>query len=472
MHPWLVRHLLSPVHERLLGRDTFRCRRELEASQWHTPSQLRELQRAKLRALLAAAAHCPYYRDLCADRGIDPGRLDPFEALRRWPLLDKATIKAHRDALTNPHVPGGPILFNTGGSTGEPLIFHFDRRRVAYDKAARMRTHQWFGVLPGDREIYVWGAPAELTRRDRMRTFRDWLTNERLLSAFDMSDGTMRRYLEQITAYRPASLFGYPSSLALLCEFGEAHCIVARPASLKAIFVTGEALDERQRATIERYFRAPVANGYGSREGGFLAHECPAGSMHVTSENVIMEIVDDAGRPLPIGKPGEIVITHLDNYALPFIRYRTGDVGRLLIRACRCGRGLQVMDVVAGRRTDHLVATDGTIQHALSLIYVLREVDRVKQFRIHQDRNRRVDIHLACLPGFDDADRQRIEAGVRTRLGQDLELRLIEVDRIEPLPSGKHRYVVSEAVEEGRVGRECDTRQQAGADCEAPIANY
>jgi len=447
MYPWLVRHFFSPLHERLLGRDTFGRWRELRASQWFEPAQLRALQREKLRALLTAAGeHCRYYREQLRERGIDPLLHDPFDALASLPLLDKAIIKSRREELTNMHVPGGPIPCNTGGSTGEPLIFFFDRRRIAFDKAARMRTHSWFGARPGDREMYVWGAPAELQRQDRWRMLRDRLTNERLLSAFDMSDVTLRSYLETIRSYRPVSLFGYPSSLALLCEFGEANGIPCRPASLKVVFVTGEVLDDRQRAVIERYLDVPVANGYGSREGGFLAHQCPHGAMHVTAESVVLETIDQHGRALANGDAGEIVVTHLDNYALPFIRYRTGDIGRLVDGRCPCGRGLQMMDVLSGRQTDHLVATDGTITHALSLIYVMREIERVQQFRIHQACDRGVEIRLVPLPGFGDADRRRIEWGVRHRLGEDVRVRLVEVERIEPLRSGKHRYVISEAI--------------------------
>ncbi|UCG17013.1 MAG: phenylacetate--CoA ligase family protein [Phycisphaerales bacterium] len=442
----MVRHILSPLHESLLGRNTFACLRELEVSQWQSPEKLRGLQRTKLRRLLVlAAANCSYYHDLFKQRAVDPQRGDPLDALARLPLLDKTILRTRRRDMIRNGSPRATIRSNTGGSTGEPLTFYFDRRRVAYDKAARMRTHRWFGVEPGDREIYLWGAPAELKRQDRARILRDRLTNEMLLSAFNMSPRTMREYLGRIETFRPVSLFGYPSSIALLCEFGRSNGIIARPTSLKAVFVTGEVLDDRQRSAIERYFGVPVANGYGSREGGFLAHQCPQGSTHVTSENVIMEIVDDGGAPVPQGESGEIVITHLDNYAMPFIRYRTGDVGRLLNGPCACGRGLQVMDVVAGRRTDFLVATDGTVKHALSLIYVLREIDSVRQFQILQDRNRDVRIDVVATPEFGRIQHNQIDRGVRRQLGRDVRVSLALVDRIEALPSGKHRHVVSEA---------------------------
>jgi phenylacetate-CoA ligase len=204
-------------------------------------------------------------------------------------------------------------------------------------------------------------------------------------------------------------------------------------------------LDDGQRAMIESYFQVPVANSYGSREGGFLSHQCPQGSMHITSESVIMEIVNAAGQPVPADETGEIVVTHLDNHALPFIRYRTGDIGRLLDRPCACGRGLHLMDVVAGRRTDHLVAADGTVKHALSLIYVLRNMEAVREFQVRQAPDRTV--RVSVVPGltFGGRDRTRIDRSIRRQLGDSVNLDIALVDRIDPAPSGKHRHVISEA---------------------------
>ncbi|MCP4590297.1 MAG: phenylacetate--CoA ligase family protein [bacterium] len=453
MHPLIVRNLLSPLHEWILGRRTFRYWRDLNREQWYAPEELRALQAEKLRRLLCLASdHCAFYRERFADSGVDPSVDDPFSVLGRLPLLDKGTIRANRERMTYRDCPAGVYASATGGSTGEPLVFHYDRRRIAYDKAARMCTHQWFGVLAGEREAYLWGAPAEIGRQEKLRTWRDRLTNELLLSAFNMSSEMMRRYLDSLARYNPAALFGYPSSIALLCEFGRSIGRVVRPSNLRCVFVSGEALDAGQRATISDYFQVPVADGYGSREAGFLAHECPDGRLHVMSQNLIIEVVDAEGGPVPVGKPGEIVITHLDAWAMPMIRYRTEDLGRLASGSCRCGRGLPLMDMVAGRRTDHLVAADGTLKHALSLIYVLRDIDSVGRFHIRQGPRRDVDIRVVPQRGFGDGERRRIESGVRRQLGGGIDLRVRLVDRIETCASGKHCYVTSEAVRTARAG--------------------
>ncbi len=447
MHPVIVRHVIYPALEGLLGRRTLTCLAELEAMQWWPAARIRGLQQRKLRRLLVEShERCPYYRDVLSAARVDPFDENAIEGLRRLPLLDKAGIRTNLRRMTNATVPGGPIRFNTGGSTGEPLIFHVDRRRIAYDKAARMLTHAWFGAASGTREVYLWGSPIELRGHDRLKQLRDRITNELLLEAFNLSPESMTRYLSRIEAFDPVSIFGYPSSLARLAAFAEALGEPLRGRNLQAVFVTGELLDDHQRATIGRVFGAPVANCYGSRDGGFVAHECPEGRMHVFDPNVVVEIVGADGEPVACGQPGEIVITHLDAYATPFIRYRTGDVGRLTGEKCPCGRQMKVMEITAGRQTDHLVAVDGSLKHALAAIYVLREIDGVSQFQIRQQADLSIDVFIVASPAFNQDDRMRVSEGIRRQLGSMLEVRVRMVEEISVSPSGKFRHVVSDAI--------------------------
>ena len=165
MLPIIAGRVIYPLHERLLGRPTFAFARELEGSQWLSPIDLRTLQKRKLGDLLRHAhENVPFYRQRLDDAGIDRDGGDPMEALRRLPLLDKTGIRASFGALLWHQAPGGLFPTSTGGSTGEPLILYVDRRRQACDQAARIRSHRWFGVRPGDRELYLWGSPIEKQR--------------------------------------------------------------------------------------------------------------------------------------------------------------------------------------------------------------------------------------------------------------------------------------------------------------------
>ena len=445
MVAWISRHLVCPLHERLLSRKTFAYLRELEESQWFAPDDIKALQRRKLGALLRHAVACvPFYRERMGESVADmlAGDTDPLSVLPSLPLLDKDTINHHRNDMIWSDAPGGVHASHTGGSSGEPLHFVFDRRRQGYDQAARIRTHRWFGVDIGQREVYLWGSPIEQDRTDRVKSVRDFLFNHHLLSAFAMSPARMTTYLETLNRLNPACLFGYPSSVALLLEHARTTGFALRTASLKAVFVTGEVCYPHHREIIRDVLGAPVADCYGSREAGFIAHECPSGNLHITSENIMVEIIRD-GRRVPDGESGEIVVTHLDAYAMPFVRYRTGDVGRLKPGRCVCGRGLPMMAVVEGRQTDFLHLPDGTIKHALSIIYPLREMPTVRQFRVVQDANHDVCVSIVLNRAAGRFDPQEVVRRLRAIVEDQVPVRIDIVTSIPPIESGKHRYVIS-----------------------------
>jgi phenylacetate-CoA ligase len=163
----------------------------------------------------------------------------------------------------------------------------------------------------------------------------------------------------------------------------------------------------------------------------------------VSAEDIVVEIVDAAGHPQPAGVAGEVVVTHLRTPGFPFIRYRTGDVAVLDPECCPCGRGLPVLREVQGRTTDFLVSADGGQVHALALIYVLRDIDGIRQFRIVQEARDLVRVELVRDAGFDDGRLPEIERVFRRRLGEALRVEFAFVEDIPVAGSGKHRYVVN-----------------------------
>lgn len=443
--------LLFPLHERLKGHGSVALRRALERSQWWTPQQLREQQVRRLREFLQSiGTRVPYYRTLFARLGFEPGTVASLDALTALPLLTKATIRANVDALkADGH--GALSRYNTGGSSGEPLVFYMDKARKSHDVAAKWRATRWWGVDIGDPELVVWGSPIELGAQDRVRRLRDGLMRSRLLPAFEMSPDNLDRYVERIRQERPAMLFGYPSSLSLIAEHARRRGIAMDRLGIRVAFVTSEKLYDDQRRSIAEVFGCPVANGYGARDAGFIAHECPAGSLHLSAEDILVETVDADGRPTAPGEAGEIVVTHLATPDFPFVRYRTGDVGVLSARACACGRGLPVLEEVQGRSTDFVTAQDGTLMHGLALIYSVRDLPGVERFKITQESLQRTDVQLVTAPGFRAEDEARIVSDFKARLGQGVEIVIRRVDAIAPERSGKYRYVVSKVAKPSAV---------------------
>lgn len=442
--PPRIAHYIFRAQEAALRRPTFACLAELERSQWLSRSEIETNQSLGLTRLLQGALqHSPWHARRLQAAGLDEKVRDgqiPLADLSRLPTMNKRDARENIAQLAWRDAPGGIFKYTTGGSSGEPLTFYFGRARQAADAAARLRARRWWGVDPGDREVYLWGAPVELNKTDRIKTLRDRLVNQLLLNAFNMSAASMDDYLDAIQAWQPRAIYGYASSLALLCAHAEARGIMLRLPALRVVSTTGEPLFPHQRELIERVMRVPVSVEYGARDVGLMALESPEHALLQTSETHIIEVLDGDGNP---ATEGEAVVTSLVSEAQPFIRYHTGDVVRRSEKTEVGGRGLHVLEAVVGRQTDFIVAADGRIMHALALIYVLRAIPGITQFKCVQHTINCLEVQLMISAEWNEAAQHAVINSLRARLGAAVEVKLSIVDHIPPEASGKHRYVVS-----------------------------
>lgn len=445
MYTSLISSYLFPLHERVKRHDTVALRRSMEEIQWWPAERLAALQRQRLHTLLKdVALHVPYYRDLFARIGLDPQDSQSPDQLHRIPFLTKAVIRANTDALKATNARG-LARFNTGGSSGEPLVFFIGKNRVSHDVAAKWRATRWWGVDVGDPEVVVWGSPIELGQQDRIKAWRDRVFRTRLLSAFEMSATKLDQFIDTLRAVKPRMLFGYPSALSHIAQHARMRGIPMDDLGIEVAFVTSERLYDTQRSTIREVFGCKVANGYGGRDAGFIAHECPAGGMHLTADDIVVEIIDAAGQVQPAGVAGEIVVTHLSTHDFPFIRYRTGDIGVLGASPCACGRGLPLLQDIQGRSTDFVVAADGTVLHGLALIYVLRDLAGIQSFKVVQESRALTRVLLVVDGRFTADSVVHIERVFKQRLGSEVRIVVDLVDGIAAEKSGKFRYIVSHA---------------------------
>lgn len=445
-YTWLISNVCFPIHELLKRHDTVSIRNQLEITEWWNKEQIKQLQLSKLKQLLIhAKANVPYYKKIMSNLSLEPEKIQSLSELTRLPLLNKTSIRNNTELLKSIKAQS-LIRSNTGGSSGEPLIFYLGKERVSHDVAAKWRATRWWGVDIGDPEIVIWGSPIELGTQDNIRAIRDSLFRSKLLPAFEMSDQKLKIFLDEIRAFRPKMLFGYPSALSFIARYAEKIGEKMNNLGIQVAFVTSERLYEDQRQQISKTFNCSVANGYGGRDAGFIAHECPSGGMHITAEDIIVEILDNQGIPVPNGESGEIVITHLASSDFPFIRYQTGDIGRLDNQLCSCGRGLPLLKEIQGRSTDFVVAQDGTVMHGLALIYILRNIPDINAFKIVQESLDVTRVLISSKTTLDPDTKQLITNEFRSRLGSKITVQIEEVNEVPLEKSGKFRYVVSKVI--------------------------
>jgi phenylacetate-CoA ligase len=443
MNPLISRQLIYPLQEKLVNRPTFSYLKDLEKTQWYSRNDIEALQLKKLKILLESSKkHSPWHagRIEKSDINLENLTLDEFKKL---PTMTRADIQQHGNEMAWHDVPGGCFRYTTGGSSGQPLIFNFGKSRQASDAAGRIRSRRWWGVNVGDPEVYLWGAPVELNKTDKVKTIRDRLLNQLVLNAFEMSPENMSIYLTAIQNFKPKCIYGYASSVALLATYARQNNRPLSLPDLKVVCTTGEPLYPEQRQLISEVFNVPVANEFGSRDIGFTAHENSHQQMLLMSESILLEILDHQDNPVKMGETGEAVMTGLCSEAQPFIRYRTGDMVKLSSDLDKDGRGLHVIEEVVGRNTDFLIHENGSIIHALAAIYILRETVGVEQFKITQQAINEFEVLILTNTFWNPASTKTIEEKFKSRFGKECKTHVQLVDKIPSEASGKIRQVVS-----------------------------
>ena len=433
---------LFPLHEHLKGHSTVCQLRALEESQWWNPARLQSQQVARFKELLQkVSTKIPFYRELFAQAGGSASGFEQFSDLASLPIIDKRLIRAHgRSWLAEGanHVSE----YHTSGSSGEPLSFWLGKDRISMDIAAKWRATRWWDVDIGDHELVLWASSVETGAQDRLRQWRDRLMRSRLVPAQDMNPARVDRIIDEIRAFRPRMLFGYPSALARVAWRAREQGRALDDLGIRVAFTTSEVLRPEWRSVISEVMGCAVANEYGARDAGLIARECPQGRLHVTAEALIVEVLDEHDQPVPEGQVGEIVITNLMGPEFPFIRYRTGDRGALDPEPCPCGRGLPVLRELQGRANDGLVAQDGAWVHGSGFNYLMRDIRGLKAYKIIQQTRARVDVLISIDGTLPAGFTERLGEAFAARLGKGVEVMVQTVDAIPPEPNGKYRHVV------------------------------
>jgi len=453
MYRFVAKHVLAPLLDIYRGTHTMKCLRELEKSQWWPRDRMLALQDERLRILVRHAYdNVPYYRKVFEQRELKPDDIKTSEDLARLPILTKQLVRNNFMDLVARGLPKKEIVLGyTGGSTGEPLRFYRTKDERNWGHAAQLRAHRWAGYEIGDKRATVQVRDIYNSTMDKfMRTCQRFLQRIVTFNLLEMSTERLPLYAKKLQDFQPEFIAGYPTAIYLLAQSvekgGEPKI---RP---KAIFTGAEQLYDYQRDLFSRVFECEVYSYYSSMEMHNIASECPEHTgYHISSENVVVEIVNSEGELVPVGEEGRVLATNLRNYAMPFIRYENGDAAAISDSICPCGRGLPLLAAISGRTTDVIFTKDGKCIPGLSLPFGVFDSPGIEQFQIVQETRDSVVIRLvldrACPRNqVDDAVKQ-ILYQYRSILGEDTDVSVEFVDQILPTRSGKRRVVISNELE-------------------------
>lgn len=474
MSAWssVYRNALFPLWESgIRRRPTLDRLAELRRTEWTSPDELAERQSQDLSRLVRHAHdHVPFWRHWLDQAGVGREGIRHVDDLSKIPITTRSDLVDTVRLRSTTTAPFPTISKSTSGSSGTPITFAYDTDSEHWRQAVRLRGYGWAGYHPGDKAIHYWGGAA--TKPSRFTALKISL-DRRLRGDIYVDSGrrdpaSLDGVVETIRRERPAALVCFAQSVADLARHVNRHGL--RTWHDLRVLTGAERLFPHDREAIVTAFGPHVFETYGSREVMLMAAECEAhDGLHVSMENLIVEIVvheNGRTRAAAPGETGEVIVTDLHNTAMPFIRYRNGDLATAKPRGrCACGRGLDRLARVDGRVTETLRdGKGGSVGGLIFSVVMVRIANAVLQWQCVQRADDSVLVRIVPSPEFGDDAREALFAMAKTYLpGLPFEIELTQT--IAAAKSGKRQLVVVEprALSPARQPIE-DAYRQAFAD--------
>jgi phenylacetate-CoA ligase len=422
---------------------------ELLRNEWRTPEEIRERQLRQLRSLVGhAAQHSPYYANRLKQAGVRAEEIKSVEDYARVPILGRTDLQDHHDAIAARKLPQGIKAageMSTSGSSGSPVKVRATSFSALVWWACNMRANVWADCHPE-------GCMASIRFLDKKKAAA---AHQPKGAHMPHWGGPLSQFFKTGEAYamhialdlenqadmleraNPHYITSYPTNLVSLGRLLRQRGVTLD--RLEHIQTVSELLTAERRAEIEDLFGAVVFDTYSCVEVGYVANDCPERhGYHVHEENVLVEVVDDDGRPVKPGEVGRVLLTGLCNYGFPLLRYDVGDYAVAGARErCECGRGLMRLERIIGRQRGQLLSTDGRTLFSSPLSVAFRDAGLVRQFQVIQHERTRLEVIIVPMDGFGPAQEEVIRSAVQDYLGQGVEVSFSLVEKIPRTPGGK-----------------------------------
>ena len=450
------------------------------------------------RALQAIVRHAventPYYAALFARLGLRAADIAAPEDLRRVPVMHKhVVIESERDLCARMLPPGEKAAGATqsSGTTGRPVRVHQSSASQMMFSVLWHRQARWFDLDPMGSMLDVraavevgrdaYGRPnpeGNIVRRNRWRYLgRFFATGPEY--GFNLPPGTgaasaitVRLSTDPEQGFNRSSIIDqhvvylrqlnpeYAMSHPSLFEEWMMAAGGTRPVdTLKTLIGIGSQLTPTLRIQLEQTYRIPLHQTYGLNEFGKVGLRCEAGRYHIHVEHCLAEVVDAEGRPCAPGQIGHVVVTSFTNWAMPLLRYDTGDMAVAVTGPCPCGRTLPSIGEIAGRYREYLGLPEGTGERVNTLMtaFVTFPADRLsflRRYQIHQDRHNRFELRLQTVGPIPDAFIAHVKRAWDPVAGvSPVPLTIMRVDAVDAAPSGKLLDFTSELYTDADAGR-------------------
>lgn len=418
----------------------------LKRSQKWSKEKLKLYQTTKLHALINHAyRNVPYYTRLFDENGIKPEDIKELPDLHKIPFLTKKLVRENLDDLKARNYPDESFEYvTTGGSTGIPLGFYYEKGKSRAIEWAFMKT-QWdrVGYHFFDKCVYLKGTvikTPELSNIWEYSFFHRWL----ILSSYHLTEENILTYIDKIRNFKPKYIQAYPSSITIIAKYMKNKNIPPIE-GLKAVLCGSENMYPGQRELIEETFGCRLYSWYGHAERVILGGECECSeNYHIFPEYGIFEVVDNEGHEITdSNKEGYLVGTSLTNFVMPLIRYRTDDLALVDQKSCSCIRNYPLIHDVKGRWVQEFIIAPQNRKISLTAMNMHSDLfDNVEQYQFYQDQVGEITLNIIPGSKYSQNDQNRIYSELSNKLGNDVTLLIKTVEQISRTPSGKQMFLI------------------------------
>ena len=400
-------------------------------NQYLKPENLKKLQEKRLRNLVQHAyRNTRFYKEKFRKAGITPHDIHGLDELEKIPFTTKEEVVKGANIAAGYHEGNCDVHF-TSGTSGTTLKVLYDIENHAYEIALTCRYHWAQGVRPWHNYFMILHDPVELKGAQKRSIF-----HKRMSIPGDIPD---EEKVELARKYRPQVIAGHLSTLVAMAKIVQEKKISIAP---KIIIIGGELNPPPYRQYVETVFGGQTFDKYGAFETKSIAWECNQHNMHIDADSVIVECVK-GGEVVTAQERGEVVVTSLWNWAMPFIRYRLGDSGVLSDEVCGCGRTLPLMKVIEGRIDDFIVLPSGNVLPPTALVPLFFKTQEIEQFRIIQNRKDLLEVEIMPNKDYTGVVEKTILEKLEKIINEPIHIQIKKVETINQKVKTKYRTVIS-----------------------------
>ncbi len=430
---FLLEKIILPFGDLAIGSTFISNLKELRRTSQLSEKELIDLQNVKLQKLLKySLSSVPYYAEL--NSLINQNAID----IKKFPIIDKQVLSEQQDSLLS--LPKEKLFKNaSSGSTGQQSIVYWSKEEQSINRATQILWWEWAGYCFGDPLLQTGITP----NRGFVKSIKDKLLNTYYLQAFTHSKEDVVKALRWAQRQDGPVLAGYASSLFVIAKYAIEENIKV---DFKAAVTWGDKLFDHYKKTIHTAFGVRVCETYGSAEGLMMGGQKDLDNMYLMSSNVYIEIVDDNGNEVEDGELGHVLVTNLNGYAMPLIRYRIGDLAIKLPRDsypfhrdCK----FPLWHKIIGRDTDLVTTTSGKYLVVHSFTGVFEHLPEIKQFCVIQNKREGITIQFIRGENFSELVLEKAKIKILSYIDEPFEIVFKEVESILPTKSGKPQLIIS-----------------------------